>query len=64
MAYLFDAGSDRVGTLNVRPSLEDGGRAGTSPVCGSSVWRLAIDGRRLAIHRGRLTLIASSEAVT
>jgi len=30
--YLFDAGSDRVGALDVRPSLEDGGRAGTSPV--------------------------------
>jgi serine/threonine-protein kinase HipA len=30
--YLVDAGSDRVGALDVRPSLEDGGRAGTAPV--------------------------------
>lgn len=31
-AYLIDAGRDRVGALDVRPSLEDGGRPGTAPV--------------------------------
>lgn len=30
--YLVDAGSDRVGALDVRSALEDGGRAGTAPV--------------------------------
>jgi serine/threonine-protein kinase HipA len=30
--YLVEAGSDRVGALDVRPSLDDGGRAGTAPV--------------------------------
>jgi serine/threonine-protein kinase HipA len=31
-AYLIDAGRDRMGALDVRPSLEDGGRPGTAPV--------------------------------
>jgi len=30
--YLVDAGSDRVGALDVRPALDDGGHPGTAPV--------------------------------